>query len=177
MWQYDNELYHHGVKGMKWGVRRARRAEGKYAKAGKARGAADYERSKGAEVMKKHENAARTLERAAGSQTSKGNGMRAIAAQSSAAAIRARGARVKAERDREAARYDKRANRLTEKANSYATKKRVDLGKAKVDKILKESRKKGFENARLTEEAQRRYKIGDTLGDGAVGIYDRLRGD
>lgn len=29
MWQYnDNELYHHGVKGMKWGVRKDRNSSG-----------------------------------------------------------------------------------------------------------------------------------------------------
>ena len=22
MWNYNNELYHHGIKGMKWGIRR-----------------------------------------------------------------------------------------------------------------------------------------------------------
>lgn len=32
MWQYNysNELYHHGVKGMKWGVRRKRKQDTKY---------------------------------------------------------------------------------------------------------------------------------------------------
>lgn len=27
---YNNELYHYGVKGMRWGVRRARKAQAKY---------------------------------------------------------------------------------------------------------------------------------------------------
>ena len=35
--QYNNELYHHGVKGMKWGVRRYQNADGSLTSAGKKR--------------------------------------------------------------------------------------------------------------------------------------------
>lgn len=34
---YDNELYHHGTKGMKWGVRRYQNADGSLTNAGKSR--------------------------------------------------------------------------------------------------------------------------------------------
>ena len=39
MWQYNHtsELYHHGVKGMKWGVRRYQNADGSLTEAGKKR--------------------------------------------------------------------------------------------------------------------------------------------
>lgn len=33
----ENELYHHGIKGMRWGVRRFQNADGSYTSAGKAR--------------------------------------------------------------------------------------------------------------------------------------------
>lgn len=33
----DNELYHYGVKGMKWGVRRYQNEDGSYTAAGKKR--------------------------------------------------------------------------------------------------------------------------------------------
>lgn len=32
-----NELYHHGIKGQKWGVRRYQNPDGSYTKAGKKR--------------------------------------------------------------------------------------------------------------------------------------------
>ncbi len=175
MQQYSNELYHHGVKGMKWGVRR-KRAESKYAKAGRAKGQADYERSKGAELFKKHESAANTLERASKAQTKKGYGITAVATQRSAEALRQRGARLKAEQDREAARLEKYSIRMTAKADAYATKKRVNLGKERIDAIMKKSRKEGFENAKWFDEQQKRRSIEERYGDNAVDAYDKLRG-
>lgn len=34
MWTYNNELYHHGIKGQKWGVRRYQNYDGTYTKRG-----------------------------------------------------------------------------------------------------------------------------------------------
>lgn len=35
--QYNNELYHHGIKGQKWGIRRYQNADGSYTDAGRRR--------------------------------------------------------------------------------------------------------------------------------------------
>ena len=46
---YPNELYHHGIKGMKWGVRRYQNYDGSYTKKGLARynkAMSDYESAK-----------------------------------------------------------------------------------------------------------------------------------
>ena len=37
LWQYNNELYHNGVKGMKWGVRRYQNSDGSLTLTGKRR--------------------------------------------------------------------------------------------------------------------------------------------
>jgi hypothetical protein len=40
---YSDELYHHGVKGMKWGIRRYQNEDGSYTKAGRKRYALDLD--------------------------------------------------------------------------------------------------------------------------------------
>jgi hypothetical protein len=42
MTQYQAELYHHGIKGQRWGVRRYQNADGSYTAAGKARRGSAY---------------------------------------------------------------------------------------------------------------------------------------
>jgi RecA/RadA recombinase len=37
MWQYNNELYHHGVKGQKWGIRRFQNPDGSLTDEGRRR--------------------------------------------------------------------------------------------------------------------------------------------
>lgn len=37
MWKYNNELYHHGVKGQRWGIRRYQNPDGSLTEAGKKR--------------------------------------------------------------------------------------------------------------------------------------------
>lgn len=48
MWQYQNtdELYHHGVLGMKWGVRRYQNKDGSLTPKGKKRYSEDYNESR-----------------------------------------------------------------------------------------------------------------------------------
>lgn len=43
---YDNELYHYGIKGMKWGVRRYQNKDGSLTSAGKKRAEKQEDRSR-----------------------------------------------------------------------------------------------------------------------------------
>lgn len=50
---YRNYLEHHGIRGMKWGVRRFQNADGSYTSAGKGRyGVGDGETYKGVKSVK-----------------------------------------------------------------------------------------------------------------------------
>ena len=63
MWQYNNELYHWGIKGMKWGVRRYQNKDGTLTPAGKKRYSDEYTSSRektsrfhGEEIVAKSKN-------------------------------------------------------------------------------------------------------------------------
>lgn len=176
----DGELCHYGVKGMKWGQRKAQRYEArtarKFARAGNRQGIANYYRDKGNEIAKKHNRTAEVFDKQAKKSEAKGEYFKAEASRRAAEAIRARGANQKASNDSLAAYYENRASRITEKASAYATKKRVNLGKKKIDSILSESRAKGYKNAKLSDEASREWELQEKLGDDGYAAYNKIRG-
>ena len=66
MWSYynSNELYHHGILGMKWGVRRYQNEDGSLTSAGKKRYGREYERTSQKVMNKLNKNANRIYSKA-----------------------------------------------------------------------------------------------------------------
>lgn len=176
---YENdELIHYGVKGMKWGVRTRKelKVAKKFAKVGKKQGQADYYNQQGDLVKKKHEANAKVFDKIAKQQEAKGSYVKAELARKSAAALRARGENASNKKYEIADMYVKRATKLNEKATKFATKKRVDLGKSKIQSIMKESSTKGFEAARSVDTAAKNKQVRDAIGDRGLEAYNKIRG-
>lgn len=228
---YPNELAHYGVKGMKWGVRRARKlqnkagiaresarewdemaararakgrtakadkysanakqdradagkyeskasrmAERRYKKAGKRAGMADYEREKGDRAYKSHDDNAKVMDKMAAKYEKSGNYIKAEAMRKSAAAVRARGENVRAGHYETANAYMKRSEHLNQKAESFASEAKVNVGKNKVNDIMKKARDEGYKNAKAWDDMEREDKIRDRFGDSGVDMYNKLHG-
>lgn len=62
MWQYNNELYHWGIKGMKWGVRRYQNKDGTLTPAGKKRYAESVDRVKSRHDTASYRNSAKAYD-------------------------------------------------------------------------------------------------------------------
>lgn len=182
MWQYNytSELYHHGVLGMKWGKRRQarleRKVERRYSRYGKKLGMSDYYKDEGKKVYNDHDTRAQAFDKQAQHLESQGHYLIADSAKRSASGLRSRGLNLKAQQDSTAKRYEIRAEKLKEKANKYATKKRVDLGKARIDAIINSSRQKGYKKASVNEEMAREREMEEALGEDGYATYNWLRG-
>lgn len=158
------------------GAKAARKIERKYDKVGRKLGSADYYREKGASVAEKHNRTAEVFDKQANKSEARGEYFKAEASRRAADAIRTRGANEKARQEEMASYYEQRASRITEKVSTYATKKRVDVGKERIDKILKESRKKGYDSAKAIDEANREWELQEKLGDSGYEAYNKIRG-
>lgn len=158
------------------GAKAARKIERKYDKVGQKLGAADYYREKGEASAKKHDRAAEVFDKQAKKSEAKGEYFKAEASRRTADAIRSRGANTKAEQEKMAAYYEQRASKINEKVDAYATKKRVDIGKKRVDALLSESRQKGYDRAKAIDEANREWEMQERLGDDGYEVYKKIRG-
>ena len=227
----EDELMHYGVKGMKWGVRRARklqskaniardsakewdemagyaRAKGKvkkadkysanaaedradaakyqakanrkvekrYAKAGRVAGEAAFERDKGDQEYKRHNESAKVFDKAAAKYEKQGSYFKAEASRKSAEALRARGENIRAAQYELADGYLKRSNKLNKKADEFAKSTDINLGKKKVDSILSEWKKKGYDDAKEWDEINREMETEELLGSTGYDVYNKLRG-
>lgn len=149
MTEYSDELMHYGVKGMKWGVRRAqKRVEKAYRNAGDAQGRADYVLSKGRKRANESYKSARTLEKSAKEHEQKGHRVRAKIHKYFADAERSNAREVMRSSRADAKEYLEASDYYKERASKIASKKNVSIGQNRIDELLAASREKG----RLNEE-------------------------
>ena len=156
----------------------AQKVTKKYALAGRAEGRAQYNREQGDKLTELGERAAQKAEsaaRAASKQGGKAGMIKSKGLQVSANVARNAAAKARESYDSDAAFYNKLAEHRNEKASKYATKKRVDLGKNEIDKILRDNRKLGYEYERRDHEREAQATFKNILGDTGYAVYDMTR--
>ena len=198
----DGMLYHHDIKGQKWGKRRFQNQDGsltpageqrylsrsekkaaklekkvtdKYSKAGQLRGRADYFKKLGDDASKKYDDDAKALDKQAKEWDKKGSYIKAQLARKGSALLKDKGQKAREEYDEEAESIMREASRLEIKASKYATKKRVDLGK-KIDSILKEAKKKGYDKESKYEHEGWDVDVWAGEKQKISSVVDRLKG-
>lgn len=134
------ELYHHGVKGMKWGHRRA--VTRKYKKLGRQMGREDYYREQSKKVGDEYDRRAAELDAKAAIYKSEGNAVKAAKLSAKAQQVRNEKNSATAETDALAEKYRLKQSVMQAKIHSAETKKNVNLGQAKVDHLLLKTRNK-----------------------------------
>lgn len=189
----NGELYHHGIKGMKWGVRRYQNKDGSLTAAGKRKqarldkkatklytragiryGQAEYERSRGRDTYKEYNTRAKAFDKTANKLDAEGRHLKAESARTIASIIRARGRELEAERKSRANWYENDGNKLKQKVANFATKHKVDLGKKKINSIINSGKVKGWDENRIAEKNARDEKIHDFIDKSRDNIKSAL---
>lgn len=155
-----DELYHYGVKGMKWGVRRAKKREARstrkvertLAKSGRLEGAARYTKNAAERRARVEMKNAKHNEQVANRYASEGKKVRASISRWAANASRESAAEIRKQAREDAKLYIEKSKAYKDKASKIATKKNVSLGKSRVDEILKSSSREGYEAQRIVDE-------------------------
>lgn len=156
----SNELYHYGVKGMKWGVRRAEKRaarqqsrglnklEKAYIYAGDSKGKGKYTLDKGRKQAKAHQAEAKAFEKSSKQYAKEGKKIRSKITKVAANISRNNAKKVMDKAEENAQFWLKRSERYKQKASKISTEKNVSLGRNKVNNILKTSFSAGYDMAR-----------------------------
>lgn len=155
-----NELYHYGVKGMKWGVRRAekraaratRKVEKKLTRAGQLEGAARYVTNSAEKKARVEIRNAKNNEKVANQYASEGKRIRAGIARWAANESRKSAKEIRSQAREDAKVYLEKSKHYRQKASKIATKKNVSLGQDRVNDILKRSSREGYQNEKMFDQ-------------------------
>lgn len=122
-----------------------------------AEGRAEYQRKKGDEAARKYDDTAKAYEKQAKKLEKDGDYVGADSARKTAEAFRKKSANAREEYDFVADAYLKRSEVLTKRAGAIATKKNVDLGKMRVESILKKAKKDGYQDEKEWDDIMEVY--------------------
>ena len=160
---YDPCLAHYGVKGMKWGVRRAerkqaknvRRVERAYTNAGGEKGKADYILRKGRRKASKSNAEARDFEKFSSDYAARGKKVRASITKWAADMSRKEAKEALDKARDEASLFLDRSESYKKKADRIATKNNINLGKKRIDELLSIGHDAGIEGMKILDDDYR----------------------
>lgn len=141
----DNELYHHGVKGMKWGVRRYQKKDGSYTLAGANRRAKEAGRKAASESL--------TKSKASPDSNKLGSGRKALNAASKAKRSAIKSSIQSDRAHNKQIRADKNANKRSDWSDDAKTTH--DIKKKNINQMSNAELKKLNERTRLEQEYSR----------------------
>ncbi len=148
----------------------------KYRRGSKLAGYAAFEKEQGDAAYRKHDAAAKALDKTAAKFEKQGSYMKAEAARRSASALRARGESIQKSHIESAERYLAKSEKLNTKASDFANSTNVNVGKKRVNDYIKKYEKKGYEESKAFDEYSRDEKVRNAVGDDGLELYRKIQG-
>lgn len=134
------------------------KTEKMYSKQGKRQGMADFYKDKADSTQKKYDDTAKAFDKTAGRLDKEGKHLRAELSRRAAESIRNKGVKEAQQYRDTAELFMRSGDRMGKKASEFATKKNVNVGKNRVNALLKESRSRGYQNEKEAYEFQQELR-------------------